>query len=74
MARIGVAELIIMSIICLIPIVLLAVGLVLAWALRGSRVPCPYCGERIPKEARISRFCGREVHPSGSTPNDDGAT
>ena len=74
MARIGVAELIIMSIICLIPIVLLAVGLVLAWALRGSRVPCPYCGERIPKEARICRFCGRGVHRSESTPNEEGAT
>lgn len=74
MAGIGRIELLILSMICLIPVALLAVGLVFAWALRRDRVPCPYCAERIRKDARVCRFCGREVGPVDAEGREPGET
>jgi len=31
---------------------------------RQDRRACPYCAEMIMREAKICRFCGREVEPS----------
>lgn len=45
----------------MLPVVLGAVALVIVWVVGRDRVPCPYCGERIRREARICRFCGRDV-------------
>lgn len=34
--------------------------------------PCPMCGERIPKLARVCRHCGEEIRPAKSS--DDAAS
>ena len=28
---------------------------------RNKRIPCPYCAELILPEAKVCRFCGRQV-------------
>lgn len=62
MLNLGLAELIILAILCLGPLALAAVVLIIVLiSRRGARKPCPYCGERIPAEARVCRFCGREL-------------
>lgn len=33
---------------------------------KGERRPCPHCAEPIRPEARICRFCGRDVDPAGA--------
>lgn len=33
-----------------------------------SRMPCPRCGESIPLNARVCRFCGAEFESGGDTP------
>jgi len=72
MASVGRIELLILSMLCLVPVVLAAVGLAVVWLLRRDRVPCPYCGERIRREARVCRFCGRDVEPTaGETHRSD---
>lgn len=70
MAGIGRIELLILGMICLAPVVLLVAGLVVAWALRRERVPCPYCAERIRKDARVCRYCGREIRPADNEPQE----
>jgi len=32
---------------------------------RGDRMRCPHCAELIRSEARVCRFCGRDVVPRG---------
>jgi len=64
MANIGRIELLILSMFCAIPIIIAVSVLVIAWLLRRDRVPCPYCGERIRREARVCRFGGRDVEPA----------
>lgn len=34
----------------------------------GARMPCPRCGESIPINARVCRFCGVEFEPSETAP------
>ena len=64
MANIGRVELLILSILCILPVGMLVVGLVIAWLLRRDGVPCRHCVERIRRDARVCRFCGRDVGPA----------
>jgi len=34
------------------------------------RIPCPVCGEKILKEARVCRFCGEKFAPPATTEGD----
>jgi len=57
-------ELVMLGLLCLAPVVLGVIALVVVLVARANRVPCVYCGERIPKGATLCRFCGREVPPA----------
>ena len=62
MTNLGLAELIILAIVCLGPLALAGVVLLIVLISRGAaRKTCPYCGERIRAEATVCRFCGREL-------------
>ena len=62
-------------IICLIPIILGVIGVIILVvylvkkALSSNqskpdyRIPCPQCAEMIMSDAKICRFCGRELKP-----------
>lgn len=35
-----------------------------------ERIPCPVCGEKILKDAKVCRFCGEKFTPPPSTEGD----
>jgi predicted amidophosphoribosyltransferase len=69
---VGLAELIIVAILCLGPLALAGVVLLIVLISRGgARKDCPYCGERIRVEATVCRFCGRELAAAVSEEEGD---
>ncbi len=68
MSQLGLTEIIILLILMLLVIVpaALVVGLIV-WLIRRSKRAsagmkrCSYCAEMIQAEARVCRFCGRDV-------------
>jgi len=69
LSGIGITELLII-LICLIPIILGVIILVVYVIKKASsnnqskpdyRIPCPHCAEMILPDAKICRYCGREL-------------
>jgi hypothetical protein len=63
----GIWELFIILAACGLPLLAIAaavvVGVFIAKRNRGQLRKCPYCAELIRQEAKVCRFCGREIAP-----------
>jgi hypothetical protein len=55
--NIGLAEILCIGFVFFLLFSTLVVSVVIV-VLRSGRRPCPRCGESVPKEARVCRFCG----------------
>jgi len=75
MMRVGAVELLLIcGFIGVILLAIAAVVIVIVLVTRSNRVPCPYCGERITKDAVLCRYCGREVKPGPGSPVEGAAS
>ena len=75
MAQIGPVEYLIIMLMCLLPvIILIAVAALLVYRRRqastAQRVQCPYCAEWIMPQAKICRYCGRDLPLGSSSQNE----
>jgi predicted amidophosphoribosyltransferase len=65
MANIGIIELaILLSLFCVGPLLSALVVFLFVRAQRRNTKLCPYCAERIKKDAVVCRHCGRELPPA----------
>jgi hypothetical protein len=75
MGQLGTGEYLIISLMCLLPaIILIAVALLLVnrrrQAITTQRVQCPFCAEWIMPQAKICRYCGRDLPLGSSSENE----
>ncbi len=61
MRSLGFAELIIISLVCLAPLALAAIVALVVVLTRQTSARCPYCGERIERDAPYCSHCGRDL-------------
>lgn len=68
--NLGSSELLIVLTLCTILVILPITLAIVATRRAGSRrrTACPFCAEMIVPEAKVCRFCGREL-PAGWTQN-----
>jgi rRNA maturation endonuclease Nob1 len=67
MLNLGFWELLIILAICGLPLLGIAaaavVGVLVVKRNRGELRRCPHCAELVRQEAKVCRFCGREIVP-----------
>jgi hypothetical protein len=68
--NLGPIELIIILLMCVPVLIVTTIGVILLARRRdlvaGKRVPCPHCAELIMPQAKVCRFCGRDLFPGWS--------
>lgn len=66
--QIGILELLVVVAVCGSPLLIIigatVVGLIIAYRSQAKMMRCPYCAESIQREAKVCRFCGRELATS----------
>jgi ribosomal protein L40E len=66
--NIGIIELaVLLSLLCVGPLLSVLVVLLLVHDRRRNTKICPYCAERVKKDAVVCRYCGREVPSDGDS-------
>jgi hypothetical protein len=68
--NLGTWEWLILLVICAAPLIIVAIiAAALSYYYRNKTRRCPYCGERVRKEAVVCRYCNRELTPVTAPPS-----
>ena len=71
MPSLGIPELVILSVVCAVPILIIALIVVVVRASRKSSATktklCPYCKSQIHADAIVCKYCTRTIEPEAES-------